>query len=240
MTEKSNRLIHVICLILALGLSVCFLFALRDADESITMPLIKPQQEVDENLLQAQKIDELIATVVFPVTIDQKEKIILIREQYDNATESVKQKVTALKQLEEAEEQISLLEDKEQAKKVVDMINGLTDDYDLLSLQAAREAYENLNEQQKSYVTNLFILENAEKEIQTIVTKDNLKIGDTVVFNGGNVYYSSYNTYIANRVGYSLCKVTNIAANNLHPYHLMSIDGGNVYGWVDIADMSRE
>ncbi|MDO4378477.1 MAG: hypothetical protein Q4C64_04905 [Erysipelotrichia bacterium] len=240
MAEKSNRLIHIVGLVLALGLSFCFLFALRDADKSITMPLIKPQQEADENLLQAQKIDELIGTIIFPITLDQKENVLLIREQYDNADDVVKQKVTTLKQLEEAEKQISLLEDKEQAKKVIDMINGLTDDYEYLSLRAAREAYENLNEQQKSYVTNLFILENAEKEIQTIVTKDNLKIGDTVVFNGGNVYYSSYNTYVANRVGYSLCRVTNIAANNLHPYHLVSIDGGGVYGWVDIVDMSRE
>ena len=38
-------------------------------------------------------------------------------------------------------------------------------------------------------VTNKFILDNAWQELNKTVTKDNLNVGDIVIFNGGYIYF---------------------------------------------------
>ena len=66
-------------------------------------------------------------------------------------------------------------------------------------------------------------------------------VGDTVTFTGTKHYVSS------NATNGSACKpgkakVTAIAKNAKHPYHLIKVTGGGstVYGWVDAADIQVE
>lgn len=62
-----------------------------------------------------------------------------------------------------------------------------------------------------------------------------IKVGDKVVFKGGSVYVSSDATKAAANRSRSTCKVTLISTKSwsIHQYHLISQDGGKVYGWVD-------
>ncbi len=240
MVGKERRKRHIVILVCTIVLSVFFVFFLNKADESVSLPLIKPKEVIDIDQQQAMEVDELISLINTPISLTQKEQIIYIRECYEKLSDEAKAKVSLLDKLIDAENQVSELEDKEAAKKVIDLINGLTDDYDLASLTYVRNAYDSLTEQQKCLVTNLFLLENAEEEINTIVTRDNLNIGDIVIFDGGNIYRNSYSSYVANTKGESRCKITAVSRNSDHPYHLVSLDDGGVYGWVDISDMSRE
>lgn len=68
---------------------------------------------------------------------------------------------------------------------------------------------------------------------------NSIKVGDTVIFTGGNVYVSSTASNPAANRGKSTCKVT-IINSNKHPYHLISTDGGRVYGWVDKANVQTK
>lgn len=72
---------------------------------------------------------------------------------------------------------------------------------------------------------------------QTAAKKDTstIKVGSKVVFGGGPVYVSSDAKKAAATRGKSTCEVTKIstASYSVHPYHLISTDGGKVYGWVD-------
>ena len=240
MVGKERRKRHIVILVCTIILSVFFVIFLNKADESISLPLTKPKEVIDIDQQQAMEVDGLISLINTPISLTQKEQITYIRECYEKLTDEAKAKVTLLDKLIDAENQVSELEDKEVAKKVIDLINGLTDDYDLASLTYVRNVYDSLTEKQKGLVTNLFLLENAEKEINTIVTRDNLNIGDVVIFDGGNIYRNSYSSYVANTKGESRCKITAVSRNSDHPYHLVSLDDGGVYGWVDISDMSRE
>lgn len=240
MVGKERRKRHIVILVCTIVLSVFFVIFLNKADESVSLPLIKPKEVIDIDQQQAMEVDGLISLINTPISLTQKEQIIYIRECYEKLSDEAKAKVTLLDKLIDAENQVSELEDKEAAKKVIDLINGLTDDYDLASLTYVRNAYDSLTEQQKCLVTNLFLLENAEEEINTIVTRDNLNIGDVVIFDGGNIYRNSYSSYVANTKRESRCKITAVSRNSDHPYHLVSLDDGGVYGWVDISDMSRE
>ncbi len=66
-----------------------------------------------------------------------------------------------------------------------------------------------------------------------------LKVGSIVVFKGGNVYKSSDAKKAAAKRGRSTCKITQISTKSysIHQYHLISTDKGNVYGWVDKANI---
>lgn len=66
-----------------------------------------------------------------------------------------------------------------------------------------------------------------------------IKVGDKVVFKGGSVYVSSDAKKAAATRSRSTCNVTKISAASwsVHPYHLISTDGGKVYGWVDKANI---
>ena len=58
------------------------------------------------------------------------------------------------------------------------------------------------------------------------------KVGDIVQFTGGGVYTSSTSVTPAHTRGQSWCKVTQTAMKARNQYHLISEDGGKVYGWV--------
>lgn len=82
---------------------------------------------------------------------------------------------------------------------------------------------------------------NAPKSSSTGTAKSNpvLKVGSIVVFKGGNVYVSSDAKKAAAKRGRSTCKITIISTKSWskHQYHLISTDGGKVYGWVDKANI---
>jgi len=67
----------------------------------------------------------------------------------------------------------------------------------------------------------------------------NIVVGDTVAFLGGSVYASSGASVATSRRESSSCKVTVISAGAKHPYHLISVDGVGVYGWVDASGLSE-
>lgn len=79
------------------------------------------------------------------------------------------------------------------------------------------------------------------KKTSTGAAKKNVTItvGAKVVFKGGGVYVSSDAKKAAATRGRSTCKVTKISTHSwsVHPYHLISTDGGKVYGWVDKANI---
>ena len=80
----------------------------------------------------------------------------------------------------------------------------------------------------------------AEKEKETEAKKNpSISVGSTVVFKGGPVYRSSDAKKAAATRGRSTCEVTKIstASYSVHQYHLISKDGGKVYGWVDRANI---
>ena len=62
-----------------------------------------------------------------------------------------------------------------------------------------------------------------------------IKVGSLVVFKGGPVYVSSDAKKAAATRSRSTCKCTIISTRawSIHQYHLISTDGGRVYGWVD-------
>ncbi len=66
------------------------------------------------------------------------------------------------------------------------------------------------------------------------VSPREIQVGDTVTFNGGDVYSSSTAKTSAAKRGKAACKVTHIAAGAPHPYHCI---GGGVYGWVDAKNI---
>ena len=66
-----------------------------------------------------------------------------------------------------------------------------------------------------------------------------LTVGSTVIFKGGSVYVSSDAKKAAATRSRSTCTVTKISTKSwsVHQYHLISKDGGKVYGWVDKANI---
>lgn len=75
------------------------------------------------------------------------------------------------------------------------------------------------------------------KKVQTTKKKSQLAVGDTVRFLGGSVYVSSDAKKAAAKRHAGTCKLTKISTLNgaTHIYHLISTDGGRVYGWVDAS-----
>jgi len=99
---------------------------------------------------------------------------------------------------------------------------------ELVEVRIAKSAYVPKKESTKKQETA------AKKEaVKTI------KVGDKVVFKGGPVYVSSDAKKKAATRGRSTCKVTIISTKSysVHQYHLISSDGGKVYGWVDKANI---
>lgn len=70
-------------------------------------------------------------------------------------------------------------------------------------------------------------------------TNTKIEVGSIVIFKGGAVYKSSDAKTAAARRGRSTCKVTIISTKSysVHQYHLISNDGGKVYGWVDKSNI---
>lgn len=93
---------------------------------------------------------------------------------------------------------------------------------ELREMRVAKSAYVPKKESDKEK-------EDAAKKNVTIT------VGSIVVFKGGAVYVSSDAKKAAATRGRSTCKCTKISTKSwsVHQYHLISTDGGKVYGWVD-------
>ena len=92
---------------------------------------------------------------------------------------------------------------------------------------------------QPSYKSTSTKSNNNTNKTSTMPKSTSIKTGDVVIFTGGNVYVSSTASQPAANRGKSTCKVT-IINTNKHPYHLISNDGGKVYGWVDKANVQTK
>lgn len=102
---------------------------------------------------------------------------------------------------------------------------GATFDMELQEVRIAKSAYNPKKSQQQTTKKAAAAIE--------------LKVGAIVVFKGGSVYVSSDATKPAATRGRSTCKITiiNERSWSKHDYHLISTDGGKVYGWVDKANI---
>ncbi len=83
--------------------------------------------------------------------------------------------------------------------------------------------------------------ENTQPETVTVQPSvGNLEVGQTVVFTGGDVFVSSDAQTKAATRGRSTCEVTLLSRADwsVHPIHLVSTDGGMVYGWVDEGNIA--
>lgn len=90
---------------------------------------------------------------------------------------------------------------------------------------------------QNAYVAD----ENTQPETVTAQPSvGNLEVGQTVVFTGGDVFVSSDAQTKAATRGRSTCEVTLLSRADwsVHPIHLVSTDGGMVYGWVDEGNIA--
>lgn len=231
-----------------LGLLLLFFFlflgikGLNKLDETVKMPFIDnfKKEVVDENVILAEQFDLFVNSIKTPITLEEESVIIEAQEKYDNLPLEAQEKVKTFEKLQDYKNQIQVLKDKQAALEVIEMINALDNNYNEKAIKAARDGYEKLTLQQKELVTNLFILEENEVRLIKMVTNTNLNVGDIVTFKGGNVYYSSTSKSPTHNRPESRCKVTRVARNAKHPYHLVSLDGKRVYGWVDVKDIEKE
>ena len=231
-----------------LGLLLLFFFlflgikGLNKLDETVKMPFIDnfKKEVIDENEVLAEQFDQFVNSIKTPITLEEESMIIEAQEKYDNLPLEAQEKVKTFEKLQDYKNQIQVLKDKQAALEVIEMINALDNNYNEKAIKAARDAYEKLTLQQKELVTNLFILEENEVRLIKMVTNTNLNVGDIVTFKGGNVYYSSTSKSPTHNRPESRCKVTRVARNAKHPYHLVSLDGKRVYGWVDVKDIEKE
>lgn len=71
-------------------------------------------------------------------------------------------------------------------------------------------------------------------------TAKTLSKGDIVTFTGGAVYISSTAVNEAkNKDELSKCRVTAVNLKGSRPYHLVSMDGKGVYGWVNVVSIKE-
>lgn len=79
-------------------------------------------------------------------------------------------------------------------------------------------------------------LNTRKEKKKTAVVQEAVKVGSVVQFKGGPVYISSTATEATAIREASKCRLT-IINSNAHPYHLISLDGGKVYGWCNAGDV---
>jgi TusA-related sulfurtransferase len=77
------------------------------------------------------------------------------------------------------------------------------------------------------------------KPVAGLPESGEIAVGDVVAFLGGGVYASSAAFAPAGNRDSSNCKVTHVVQQAPRPYHLVSVDGGGVFGWVDASSISE-
>lgn len=108
---------------------------------------------------------------------------------------------------------------------------GCTFSMELRNLPIAKNAYVADEQQQPETVT--------EQPTKEAIAEGKIAVGEIVVFKGGSVYASSDAKNKTSTRNRSTCKITIIAKNSwsIHKLHLVSTDGGKVYGWVDESNI---
>lgn len=146
-------------------------------DAEATIAALEAQQEADEaDKAAADAVVALIEAFPDPVTLDDKETVEAAREAYDALTDTQKLLVSNYSDLTDAEAAIKTLEDYEAAEEedraaadsVIDLIDALPDEItldDKEQVEEARDAYDDLTENQQSIVTNYDELIDAEAKI---------------------------------------------------------------------------
>jgi len=145
-----------------------------------TLEILVAAEEKIVDLKAAKAFDDAVDAIYADgITIEDDAAIIAARKAYADLSETQQGYVTKLAELEEAETKIEELKaaadkealDKAAALGVDNMIANLPEVITIDSekaVKAARDAYEVLTDDQKEYVENLEILEEAEAKIQTI------------------------------------------------------------------------
>lgn len=124
----------------------------------------------------AEKVIALIETIPENVTLSDKDIVESVRSAYDALTDTQKALVTNYSDLTDAESKIKALEDYEEASKkdkaaadkviaLIDAIPATVTLNDKDTVEATREAYNELTETQQSIVTNYDVLTAAEVKI---------------------------------------------------------------------------
>ena len=137
-------------------------------------------EQIEINKSEAQVIINLINAlpIISDVTLKDKTKIEEARLAYNNLSNDAKEYVNNINKLESLEQKVQQLEKEElyksEAQVVIGLINALpiTSQVtlnDKTKIDEARNAYNNLSNDAKKYITNLAKLENLEKRIDEII-----------------------------------------------------------------------
>lgn len=190
-------------------------------------------------LCEEESVDNDVETVTHPTesgmptsdTIRRQPVVVSLRGKIvDTDTTTTKEAIDKLKALQKQGSVVKYV-------GAVGTINSL-------QIQSFHEDYNNKNYGGANFDMTLHEFKTAKsayvKQAKYVSKKDNFSVGDTVYFKGGNVYVASDAKKPAANRSASRCHLTLISNlhNATHIYHLISIDGGKVYGWVDASRVS--
>jgi len=164
-----------------------------------------------------------------------------------------------LKQLDKVDPPVDstpVVEEDQNVKEVIALIEKIKSPITLDSeteVLAAKAAYDNLTEAQKQQVTNADALAKAIADLEVLKQQKQqedekknepvdtvINVNDIVNFKGGKVYYTPYDEKAKVTRPAGKCKVYYLALNKAHPYCIVSIDTGKVWGWVDADTVEKE
>lgn len=146
-------------------------------DAETTIAALEAQQEAEAaDKAAADDVIALIDAIPDPVTLDDKDTVEAVREAYDALTDTQKRLVSNYSDLTDAEADVKALEDYAAAEEadraaadaVIKLIDEIPEEItldDKAKVEEARNAYDNLTENQKSIVTNYDKLATAESKI---------------------------------------------------------------------------
>ena len=132
---------------------------------------------------EAEALDNSIANIG-EVTLEKEETINTIRANYDALSEDAKGFVTGLTTLEAAEARLVELKDAKSEAEDVDALIDAIGEVDLSkeeAINAARSAYETLNDDAKEFVTKLSVLEAAEATYKQLKDQDDASKVDELI-----------------------------------------------------------
>lgn len=232
---------HIILLVVGLLVFALLLMGAKSLDGRITMPLLQggpaesssPVVDFSEDngatsvssaglsaVQQAAAVDDLIAAIPSPVSLGDEAAIAAARAAYDALDNDAKALVGNLATLQAAETELAEL------KSADNSVAESTPVPDAEPTSQPDAESDPASSQPQADTPGELI--------------EGLQAGDTVTFIGGNVYVSSDAAAASRNIpGSSTCTVTHVAPGAVHPYHLVSQDGGGVYGWVDAASMKE-
>lgn len=185
-------------------------------------------------LCEEESVDNEVETVTHPTESGMPTSDTIRRQP---VVVSLKGKIvdTETTTAEEAISKIKALQKVGSVIKYVGAVGTITN----LQIQSFHEDYNNKNYGGADFDMTLHEIKTAKsayvKQKKYVSTKGGFSLGDKVRFKGGNVYVASDAKNPAANRSASRCELTLISnlANATHIYHLVSVDGGKVYGWVD-------